>query len=92
MRSYDIVRRPLPSVPRDALKRAAPQCRYVVMDTEGRVVLAGLAPLADDATFQVSFNGKLAAGRYTMRAEINVNGNAMNADIRRIDVLISSSP
>jgi hypothetical protein len=92
MRSYDIVRRPLPSVPADVLKRAAPQCRYVVTDTEGRVVLAGLAPLADDATFQVNFNGKLAAGRYTMRAEINVNGNAMNADIRRIDVSISSSP
>ncbi|MSO67941.1 MAG: hypothetical protein EXQ82_09070 [Pseudolabrys sp.] len=92
MRSYDIVRRPLSSVPPDMLKRASPQCRYVVIDTEGRVVLAGLAPLADDATFQVNFNGKLAAGRYTMRAEINVNGNAMNTDIRRIDVLISSSP
>lgn len=90
MRSYDIVRRSLSSVRPDVLKRAAPQCRYVVMDTEGRVVLAGVAPLADDSTFQVNFNGKLAAGRYTMRAEINVNGNAMNADIRRIDVLISS--
>jgi hypothetical protein len=92
MRSYDIVRQPLSSVPPDALKRAAPQCRYVVMNTEGRVVLAGLAPLAGDATFRVNFNGKLAPGHYIMRAEINVNGNAMNADIRRIDVLISSSP
>lgn len=91
-RSYKIVREPLQSVARDVLQRAAPQCRYVVMDAEGRVVLAGLAPLADDATFQVDLNGKLAAGRYTMLAEINVNGNAMNADIRRIDVLISPGP
>ena len=91
-RSYKIEREPLQSVAHDVLKRAAPQCRYVVMDTEGRVVLAGLTPLADDATFQVNLNGKLAPGRYTMLAEINVNGNAMNADIQRIDVLISSSP
>ena len=92
MRSYDIVRRPLPSVSKDTLKRAAPQCRHVVMDTDGGVVLAGLVPVADDATFRVNLNGKLAAGRYTMHAEINVNGNAMNADIRKIDVFISSSP
>jgi hypothetical protein len=62
------------------------------MDSEGRVVLAGFVPLADDLTFRVNLNGKLAAGRYTMLAEINVNANAMSADIQRINVLISSSP
>ena len=30
MRSYDIVRRPLQSIPADVIKRAAPQCRYIV--------------------------------------------------------------
>ena len=86
------MREPLQSVARDILKRAAPRCRYVVIDTEGRVVLAGLAPLADDATFRVNLGGKLAAGRYAMLAEINVNENTMNAQIERIDLLVSSSP
>lgn len=91
-RSYRILREPLQSVARDILKRAAPRCRYVVIDTEGRVVLAGLAPLADDATFRVNLSGKLATGRYAMLAEINVNENTMNAEIQRIDLLVSSSP
>ena len=82
----------LQSVAPDVLKRAAPQCRYMVMDTEGHVVLLGFAPLADDATFHVNLNDKLAAGRYIMLAEINVNGNAMNAEIQSIDVLISATP
>ena len=91
-RSYKIVLESLQSVAPDVLKRAAPQCRYMVMDTEGHVVLLGFAPLADDATFHVNLNDKLAAGRYTMLAEINVNGNAMNAEIQSIDVLISATP
>ena len=91
-RSYKIVLEPLQSVARDILKRAAPQCRYMVMDAEGRVVLAGFAAPTEDATFHLNLNGKLAAGRYTMLAEINVNGNAMNAEIQSIDVLISATP
>ena len=89
-RSYDIVRVPLQSVSPDVLRRAAPECRYMVVDTEGTVVLAGTAPPAEDATFRMDFDGKLPAGRYTAVAEITVNGNAMNADIQRIPVLISS--
>jgi hypothetical protein len=91
-RSYRIVREPLQSVARDVLQRATPQCRYVVVDTEGRVALAGLVPLQDDGTFRVTLNGKLAAGRYAVLAEINVNGNTMNAEIQRIDVLVPASP
>jgi hypothetical protein len=91
-RSYKIVLEPLQSVARDVLKRAAPQCRYIMMDSDGRVVLAGFVSLADDATFHVNLNGKLAAGRYTVLAEINVNGNAMNAEIQSIDILISATP
>jgi len=91
-RSHRIEREPLQSVARDVLKRAAPECRYVVMDDADRVVLAGTAALADDLTFQVDLDGKLATGRYTMVALIAVNGNVMNADIRRIPVFISSNP
>ncbi len=91
-RSYEVVREPLQSVSPDVLKRAAPECRYAVVDAEGHVVLAGVARVADDATFKMDLNGKLSAGGYTLLAEITVNGNAMNADIQRIPVFISSKP
>ena len=87
-RSYDIVRRPLQSVPADVLKRAAPECQYVVTDGAGRVVLAGKIPLGEDISFHVDLSGKLQSGRYMLSAQIIVNGNAMNADIRRIPVFI----
>jgi hypothetical protein len=89
-RSYEIEREPLQSVAPDVLNRAVPECRYVVTDAEGRVVLAGLARPAADATFQLELDRKLPAGPYTMLAEITVNGNTMNAAIERIPVLISS--
>ena len=90
-RSHRIERQPMQSVSRDVLKRAAPECRYVVTNDEGHVVLAGVAVLADEATFQADLNGKLAAGRYTMVALIAVSGNVMNADIRRIPLVVSSN-
>jgi hypothetical protein len=55
-------------------------------------VLAGTATAAENATFQVVFAGKLAAGSYTMIAQITVNGNAMNADIQHIPLRVSSAP
>ena len=91
MRSYDIVRRPLQSVPADVLKRAAPECRYAVLDAEGRVVAAGQVAVAD-ASFLIDLSGKLPPGNLTLLAEIIVNGNAMNADIKRIPIVGSSGP
>jgi hypothetical protein len=89
-RSHRIEREAIKSVARDVLKRAAPQCRYVVIDEEGRVALAGATGLADDLAFHVDFGGRLAAGRYTMFAMIAVNENAMNAEVRRIPLEISA--
>jgi hypothetical protein len=91
-RNYEIVRQPLPSVSPDVLKRAAPVCRYVVVDANDRVALAGDARFADDSTFQIDLKGKLPAGHYTMYAEIDINENAMNAEIKHIPVSISSNP
>ena len=92
MRSYDIVRKPLQSIAADVRLRAAPECRYVIMDHDGRVMLAGTAALETDATFSLDFNGRLPAGQFTLAAQIIVNGNAMNAEIRRIPILVSSNP
>ncbi len=89
-RSYELVRQPLQTVEPDVLKRSVPECRYVVVDSEGRAVQAGSNGLSDDATFYVDLDGKLPAGAYTVLAEITLNRNAMNAEIRRIPVVMPS--
>jgi hypothetical protein len=88
-RSYDIVRTPLASVQSRDLQRAAPECRYVVLDSAGKVVLSGAAAPAEDATFKLDLRGKLPSGDYTMVAEITVNGTAANAELRRIPLRIA---
>jgi hypothetical protein len=87
-RSYRLVRTPLPAVRSDVLARAQPECRYSVVDGNERLVLAGTVPPGDKARFRIDFAGRLPAGRYTMFAVIAVNGNVMNADIRRIPIVI----
>ena len=87
-RSYDLVRKPLQSIPRDVLARSAPQCRYTVVDENGRVVLAGTAGLGSDPGFLLDLSGKLPRGRFTLLAQIVVNSNAMNAEIERIHFLL----
>jgi hypothetical protein len=86
MRSYDIVRRPLQSIPADVIKRAAPQCRYIVLDEGGHVVLAGQTPIAADATFELDLRNRLPERRLTLSAQIIVNDNAMNAEIRNFQI------
>jgi hypothetical protein len=90
-RNYKLVRSPLQSIPSVVVKRAAPECRYVVADDSGRIVLSGVAPVGDGATFQIDFKGRLPTGRYTMSALIAVNGNVVNAEIQRVPIVISSS-
>jgi hypothetical protein len=92
MRSYKLVRTPIGKVQADVLKRAAPECRYVVVDENARVVLEGNAPLGDARVFQVDLGNQLPPGRYTMLAAIAPNGNMMNAEIRRIPVVIAPAP
>jgi hypothetical protein len=84
-RSYRLVRTPLKSVPADILRRATPECRYLVTDADGRVVLAGVAALGAEASFQIDLEGRLPPGRYTLSVLMAVNGNVMNADINRME-------
>ncbi len=92
MRDYDIVRRPLRSVAADALRRAAPECRYVVTDGAGRVVAAGRIALGADASFHLDLAGRLPAGHFTLAAQLIVNDNAMNAEITKEAIEIGSRP
>ncbi len=87
-RRHRLVRTPLSSIPADVLKRAAPECRFVVIDDQKRVVLAGAVPLGDNSSFQFDFKERLPLGRYSMFAVIALNGNVMNADIRHIPIVV----
>ncbi len=89
-RRHRLVRTPLSSIPPDVLKRAAPECRFVVIDDQKRVTFAGAAPLGESSSFQFDFKERLPVGRYTMFAVITLNGNVMNADIRQIPIVVSS--
>jgi hypothetical protein len=91
-RSYRLVREPLPAVAAEVRRRAAPECRYVVIDSDGRVAAAGAVPPAEDWTFPLDLRGRLPAGRYTVFAQVVVNGNAMNVDVEPIPVVITSGP
>jgi hypothetical protein len=88
MRDYRIVRQPMAAVDAVLLKRATPECRYVVVNVEGRVALTGIARPQEDLTFAIELDGRLPAGQYTVMAEILVNGNAMDARIEKIPVTI----
>jgi hypothetical protein len=91
MRDYEIVRRPMGQVDTTVRNRAAPECRYVVVDADGHVVVAGTAPPQEDLTFAIALDGRLPHGRYTVIAEILVNGNAMRSEIERIPVVIGGT-
>ncbi|HEV8678124.1 MAG TPA: hypothetical protein VGQ90_02020 [Stellaceae bacterium] len=88
MRDYRLERQPLPAVDAPVRKRAAPECRYAVTDAAGRVVLAGTAQPQEDLSFGIELDSRLPAGRYTISAAIIVNGNAMNAEMKRIPVVV----
>jgi hypothetical protein len=90
-RSYRLARMALAAVPALVLKRSAPECRYVVTDENDRVVLSEAGALGPEANFQIDFKGRLPPGRYAIAALIAVNGNVMNAEIRRIPLVVSPS-
>jgi len=88
-RSHRLVRTPLTSLPAVVRQRAAPECRFVVADQTGRIVLSGAATVGSNATFVIDLAGKLSPGTYALSAYIAVNGNAMNPEIYRSTVSIS---
>jgi hypothetical protein len=89
-RRYRLMRVPLSSIPPDVLKRTPPECRFVVVDDQKQVVLAGAVPLGESSSFQFDFKNRLPVGRYTMFATITLNGNVMNADVRQIPIVVST--
>jgi hypothetical protein len=91
-RSYRLVRTPLPSLSAVVIRRAAPECRYVVADATGRIVVSGSAAVDADGKFRIGFKDRLPAGKFLLSAFIAVDGNAINPDIRRIPISIAAGP
>jgi hypothetical protein len=87
-RNYRLERRPPQSLEPDELKRAAPECRYVIFDADGQAVHADTVLPGADHRFAINLGGALSPGRYTLAAEIVVGSNAINAAIRRYDFAV----
>jgi hypothetical protein len=90
-RSYRLVRTALKSVPADVLRRAAPECRYLVTNGEGRVVLAGTAKPTAEAAFEIDLGKQLPSGSYTVALLLAVAGNVANPEIKRIAFVVPLS-
>jgi hypothetical protein len=82
------LRTPLKTVPADVLRRAAPECRYLVTDADGRAVLAGAATPGTEGSFQIDLSDRLQPGDYTLWVLLAVNGNMTGSDIRRIALAV----
>ncbi|MFQ6023521.1 MAG: hypothetical protein ACE5NW_12445, partial [Acidiferrobacterales bacterium] len=83
-RTYEIVRKPFARGTSTAGRTETPVCHYLVVASDGKVVLTGRGRLQDDATFAVDLNGKLSPGVYTIMTALFLGGNTMNPDIKRI--------
>jgi hypothetical protein len=83
-RSFEIVREPIGQRPFASWKKDTILCRYLVIGTEGRVLLAGLGRRQEDSTFTIDLKDKLAPGVYSIVTTLYVNGNTMNPDIKQI--------
>jgi hypothetical protein len=87
-RSYKILREPLQGSPTDVIRPEVPECRYVVVDAHGTVVLTGAGHLEADSTFVIDLHGKLQPGIYTVMLMASVNGNLMNPEIKRLSYTV----
>jgi hypothetical protein len=88
-RNYRLEVEPMQRIAPELLKRASPECRYVVFDADGQAVLAGTARPDENAAFAIEIGGgRLGNGRYALMAEITVNANASNAEMRRFEFTI----
>ena len=59
-----------------------------MIDLNGHVVAVGAAPLDAERGFQVDLENRLLPGTYALSALIAVNGNVMNAELHRMEIVI----
>jgi len=82
------VRTPLQSVRSGVLRRAAPECRYLVLDSHGSAVGTGAGTLGTEAGFQIDVTDRLPPGNYTLSVLMAVNGNVIHPDVKQFSFAI----
>jgi len=81
-RSYKIVRTAVEPGSRDMDERERPECHYVIVGPDGKVVRTGVQPLDKNARFVVDLGKLRAPGRYTVMTALYVRGNSVNPEIK----------
>ncbi|MFQ5830791.1 MAG: hypothetical protein ACE5JD_16790 [Candidatus Methylomirabilia bacterium] len=90
-RTYEIVREPLRQASSGLRPREVPVCRYVVVGSDGAVLMTGLARFGEDKVFVVDLEDRLEPGSYTVLTALYLNGNYMNPDIKRVPYRVGGS-
>jgi hypothetical protein len=90
-RDYEIVRAPLQTLRSDVRKPGKLICRYVVVNADGKVSLAGYGRLEEDGTFAIDLNGKLKPGSYTIMTALYLVGNTMNPGVKQISYTVRAN-
>lgn len=81
-RSYDIVREVLGPAARGADERERPECRYVIVGPDGRVVRTGALSLDKSGRFVVDLGKLRGPGTYQVVTAVYVAGNSVNPEIK----------
>jgi len=87
-RSYEIVRTALG--PRDSGERERPECRYVIVGPDGRVVRTGAETLNKSGRFVLELGKLPAPGRYHVMSALYVGGNSVNPEIKVFEHRVAS--
>lgn len=90
-RSYAIVREPFGRSSAGTSRAEVLVCRYLVVATDGEVLIAGRGRLGEDGIFAVDLNGELLPGMYTLMVALYLDGNTMNPDIKRISYRVTGN-
>jgi hypothetical protein len=81
-RSYEIVRTALGPASRDIDDRERPECRYVIVGPDGKVVRTGAEPFDKSGRFVLDLKELPAPGRYSVLTALYVGGNSVNPEIK----------
>ena len=89
-RSYEILRTALGPATRDTDERERTECRYVIVDPDGKVVRTGSETLNKSGRFVLDLEKLRAPGRYHVMTALYVGGNSVNPEIRVFEHRVAS--
>lgn len=81
-REYKIVTEPFSKKAVEQDRRSLPDCRYVVVGSDGTVVKAGSVKPGDAGTFTIPLTEGLRPGPHTILVALDLEGNRVNPPIR----------